>query len=237
MKSLLRVLAALLLVPVALATLGFVLYAPVLPVRVARAMSARQLAMVLDEGERLERTTPALRRPLWRYFHPIAGVLASTDRRLIWVGVAPRAIIDWSGGKEPTRFEIRDWSYDSLMVADTRVHLGVSQGLAVRASPEASALRFAVRGVDAPTREAVVAAIDRRQEEMREAAEQERIEQERAAFLARQPVYHTVVRGEAVSSIAARYGITTDSLRLLNGLTSDQIRVGQELLVKAEIRN
>ena len=111
MKSFLRVLAALLLVPVALATLGFVLYAPVLPVRVSRAMSARQLAMILDEGERLERTTPALRRPLWRYFHPIAGVIAATDRRLIWVGVAPRAIVDWSG-EEPTRFEIRDWSYD-----------------------------------------------------------------------------------------------------------------------------
>jgi hypothetical protein len=235
-KAFLRVLAALLLVPVALATLGFVLYAPVLPVRVSRAMSARQLAMILDEGERLERTTPALRRPLWRYFHPIAGVLAATDRRLIWVGVAPRAIIDWSG-EEPTRFEIRDWSYDSVVVADTRVHLGVSQGLAVRASPEASALRFAVRGVDAPTREAVVATLDRRQEEMREAAEQERIEQERAAFLARQPVYHTVERGEAVSSIAARFGITPDSLRVLNGLTSDQIRVGQELLVKPGIRN
>lgn len=236
MKALLRLLAPLLLVPVALATLGFVLYAPVLPVRVARAMSARQLAMILDEGERLERTTPALRRPFWRYFHPIAGVLAATDRRLIWVGVAPRAIIDWSG-EEPTRFEIRDWSYDSLVVADTRVHLGVSQGLAVRASPEASALRFAVRPVDAPTRESVVAAIDRRQEEMRIAAERERIEQERAAFLARQPVYHTVERGEAVSSIAARYGITPDSLRVLNGLTSDRIRVGQELLVKPGFRN
>jgi hypothetical protein len=229
-------LAALLLVPVALATLGFVLYAPVLPVRVSRAMSARQLAMILDEGERLERTTPALRRPFWRYFHPIAGVLAATDRRLIWVGVAPRAIIDWSG-EEPTRFEIRDWSYDSLVVADTRVHLGVSQGLAVRASPEASALRFAVRPMDGPTRNAVVAAIDRRQEEMREVAERERIEQERAAFLARQPVYHTVERGEAVSSIAARYGITPDSLRVLNGMTSDRIRVGQELLVKPGIRN
>ncbi|HUF30419.1 MAG TPA: LysM peptidoglycan-binding domain-containing protein [Gemmatimonadaceae bacterium] len=231
MRTLLRVITALLLVPIALATLGFALYAPVLPVRVARSMSARQLAMVLDEGERLERTTPALRRPLWRYFHPIAGLLAATDRRLIWVGVEPRAIIEWSG-EEPSRFEIRDWSYDSVVVADTRVHLGVSRGLAVRASPDAGALRFAVRPVDATTREAVIATIERRQAEVRETAERERIEQERAAFLARQPVYHTVQRGEAVSSIAVLYGLTPDSLRALNSLTSDRIIVGQELLVK-----
>ena len=100
------------------------------------------------------------------------------------------------------------------------------------AAPDAEATRFVVRSADASTREAVVATLERRQAETRAAAERERLEQERLAWLARQPVYHTVVAGDAVSSIAARYGLTPDSLRALNGLTSDRIRVGQELLVK-----
>jgi hypothetical protein len=226
-----RAIVILMLVPVALVAAGFALYAPRSPARVARAESLRQLDEVLDAGERIASLTPAQRRPWWRYFHPVSGVLAATDRRLVWVGMAPRALIEWSG-HEPSEFEILAWPYDSAVVAETRVHLGTSAGLAVRAAPGAPAMRFAVTAGNASTRAAVVATLQRRQAEIREAAEQERLEQERLAELARQPVYHTVSRGEAVSSIAARYGLTPDSLRVLNALTSDRIRVGQVLLVK-----
>jgi hypothetical protein len=230
-RAVLRVLAALLLLPAALITLGFVTHAPRSSARAARAAAVAQLPVVLDERERVTEVTPAVRRPWWRYFHPITGVLAATDRRLIWVGLSPRALIEWSSA-EPPRFEITTWSYDSAVVAPTRVLLGVSPGLAVRESPGAQAMRFAVRSADTASRRVVVATLERRQAEIRAAAEAERVEQERLAWLARQPVYHTVERGDAVSSIAARYGITPDSLRAMNSLTSDRIRVGQVLLVK-----
>lgn len=226
-----RSLVALLLVPVALAALGFVLYAPRHGASSARADAARELTLVLDDDERVANLTPATRRPLWRYFHPIAGVLAATDRRLVWVGVAPRSLIEWSAA-EPPVFEIATWSYDSVVIAPTRVHLGVSPGLAVRAAPGAEAMRFAVRAADASTRREVLATLERRQAELRAEAERERAEQERLEFLARQPLYHTVQRGEAVISIAAQYGLTPDSLRALNGLASDRLQVGQVLLVK-----
>lgn len=231
MSGALRGILVLLLAPVALVALGYVAYMPRSSPRVARAEAVRQLPFVLDEGERVAATTPAVRRPWWRYFHPVTGVLAATDRRLVWVGVAPRAVIEWSG-TEPPPFEIAAWPYDSAVVTPTRVMLGVSRGLAVRDAPGGAATRFAVGAADAGTRQAVVATLERRQAEMREAAERERQEQERLAWLARQPVYHTVAAGEAVSSIAERYGLTPDSLRALNELTSDRIRVGQVLLVK-----
>jgi hypothetical protein len=230
-KGTVKALLALLLIAVALGALGFVGYAPRVSSTVARARAARQLAMVLEPGERLEATTPAVRRPLWRYFHPISGVLAATDRRLIWVGSIPRALIDWSEAGPPI-YEISAWTYDSAIVAPTRVHLGVSPGLAVRAAAGAPVMRFGVRTIDVESRRRVVNTLERRQAAVRAAAEREREEQERAAFLARQPVYHTVAPGDAVSSIAARYGITPDSLRAWNGLTSDRIRAGQRLLVK-----
>lgn len=232
MRWLLRVLVALIVTPIALMALGFVLYAPRSATPASRAEAERQLTYLLDEGERVASMTPVIRRSPWRYFHPVAGVLAATDRRLIWVGVTPRSLIEWSAA-EPTVFEVTTWPYDSTVIAPTRVHLGLSRGLAVRAAPTAEAMRFAVRPDDAETRRVVMATVERRQAEMRAQAERERLEQERLEVLARQPVYHTVERGEAVSSIAARYGLTPDSLRALNGLTSDRIRVGQVLLVKA----
>jgi hypothetical protein len=231
MSGLLRTIVALLLVPIALMALGFVLYAPRSAISTSRTTAERQLAEVLDEGERVASLTPAIRRPLSRYFHPIAGVLAATDRRLVWVGVAPRALIEWSA-VEPPVFDIASWPYDSAIVAATRVHLGVSSGLAVRAAPGAAATRFAVRAADAPTRTAVLTTLQRRQTELRAEAERERAEQERLERLARQPVHHTVQPGDAVISIATRYGLTPDSLRALNGLTTDRLRVGQVLLVK-----
>ena len=47
-----------------------------------------------------------------------------------------------------------------------------------------------------------------------------------------QPVYHTVAKGEHLSSIAKKYGTTPQKLKQLNGLKSDVIRVGQRLKVK-----
>jgi LysM repeat protein len=44
--------------------------------------------------------------------------------------------------------------------------------------------------------------------------------------------YHTVKRGDALSSIATLYGATPDQVRQWNGLVGDRIRIGQKLLVK-----
>ena len=44
--------------------------------------------------------------------------------------------------------------------------------------------------------------------------------------------YHTVRRGETLSKIAARYGLSVSQLKRLNGLKRDNIRAGQKLKIK-----
>lgn len=44
-------------------------------------------------------------------------------------------------------------------------------------------------------------------------------------------ISYTVVAGDTLWSIARRYGTTVDAIKRLNGLTGDEIRVGQTLLI------
>ena len=46
-------------------------------------------------------------------------------------------------------------------------------------------------------------------------------------------INHKVSRGETVSTIAAKYGMTTDELMALNGMSSERVRRGDNLKVKA----
>jgi LysM repeat protein len=47
----------------------------------------------------------------------------------------------------------------------------------------------------------------------------------------RQPVRYRVVRGDTLGEIAGRYRVSLYSLRRVNGLKSDNIRVGAQLLI------
>lgn len=46
--------------------------------------------------------------------------------------------------------------------------------------------------------------------------------------------YYTVQRGDALSTIAARWNTTPDTLRAWNSIPGNKIRIGQRLLVKPE---
>ncbi|MGC8796367.1 LysM peptidoglycan-binding domain-containing protein [Thermodesulfovibrio sp.] len=48
------------------------------------------------------------------------------------------------------------------------------------------------------------------------------------------PQYHTVKKGETLYRIAKKYNISVDELKRLNSLSSNKLRTGQKLLVKAQ---
>ena len=47
--------------------------------------------------------------------------------------------------------------------------------------------------------------------------------------------FHTVRRGETLTSIAARYGVTGEELRSWNGMTQSAVKVGQQLRVTSDV--
>ena len=50
------------------------------------------------------------------------------------------------------------------------------------------------------------------------------------------PKVHTVRRGETLSSIAQKYGVTVSALRQANNISGDRINVGQKLKIPAKKR-
>jgi LysM repeat protein len=52
--------------------------------------------------------------------------------------------------------------------------------------------------------------------------------------LINQPIYYVVKRGDAISSIANRFDTTPEYIKKWNNLTSDKVRIGDRLIVKAK---
>jgi hypothetical protein len=91
-----------------------------------------------------------------------------------------------------------------------------------------------VTALNRPKLDSTIAVATRRQGDLRAAADAERRAVEAAAAASRRAIYHLVQPGEALESIAARYGTIADSLRVWNKLATDRISAGRRLLVRPE---
>ena len=50
----------------------------------------------------------------------------------------------------------------------------------------------------------------------------------------RQELQHTIARGDTLSEIAARYGVSANALKRRNAIRGDKIRIGQTLFIPQE---
>lgn len=200
--------------------------------RPARTLVEHELrGGLLAADEHVERVAAVfLRRPS-DYFRATRGILALTDKRLLYIGLAPRDII---GPEEAApAFESRDFSLDTAtQIVAGHSMLGAARAIVLRQDGDRQV--FAVGDDDWPAAREIIATVNAHHEAQRGEAARNRRAQEVADSIARAPKWHVVARGEALSTIATMYNTTPEQLRALNALTSDRIRVGQRLLVKPQ---
>ena len=206
--------------------------------RDARVIVERELQLnVLRPGERVVRSVSVFRRKGVDYFRATRGVLVLTDRRLVYLGAPPR---DVTGSSEaPPVFEQREFPIDTLVhVEKAFAVLGLSRALEVDA-PE-GAVELAISKGGWSRAQLLRMGWEARQRQLRAiGAWGARVRQARAELgkilteYRRQPVYHVVRPGDAVSSIAAWYEIPEDRIRQQNGIAGNKIKVGQRLLIRS----
>lgn len=205
--------------------------------RDSRAIVERELRMnTLRDGEPVVRAVPVLRRSVVDYMRATRGTLVLTPYRLVYLGAPPRDISGASGAA-PT-FDQREYPIDTLVrVRGSFSLLGMSRALVID-TPEGDFKVAVARGGRADA-QALRATLAERHQRLREiGAWAARVRTARAELgtilktYHRQPVYHEVRPGDAVSSIAAWYEVSEDDLRRQNGIAGNTIKVGQRLLIR-----
>ena len=189
----------------------------------------REVELILERGETIDWRAPVMARHWWHYFRVTHGLLAATNRRLLYVGVPPEEILPRE--PEPQLLEESTFPYDRpIDIWRGRVFLGTLTGIIIRSPGQLRT--FGVASTERSRLDSVLTLMAARQQEIRRRDEDERDKALRTAFIARLPVYHEVTRGDALELIARQYNVTVEQLQEWNNLSTPRIRMGQSLLVK-----
>src|SRR5690242_13034368 len=203
------------------------------------AIAERELRLnTLGDGERVIQMVAVFQRPWIDYFRATRGLLVLTDRRLLFLGLEPRDLL--ASGDSPPTFTEHDFPVDTAVVLrQGRTFFGIAKALVVD-TPDGN-YRFGVPSQAWGKASLMLHSVAARHERLvalgvQLAKERARVEARRkvAQQEAAKAKYYTVKRGDALSSIAARWNTTADHLREWNNLPGNKIRIGQSLLVKPQ---
>jgi len=184
---------------------------------------------MLHYGERPMRLARVYRRRATSYFRQANGLLVATPERVIFIGLEPRDKL--AGADAPSAILTSAFPDDTLLSAAThRIYALSAHGIVLSRGSRTESYAAAPGYEDDV--DSLVAYIDRHKDQLRAAAVQDRKLREQLASLLRQPLRHVVERGDAISTIAARYGATPEQIREWNHLSGDKVRIGQTLLVR-----
>src|SRR6185503_1318112 len=189
--------------------------------RDARAIVERELRLsTLRPGERIIRSLPVFRRSATEYYRQTRGILALTDRRLIYLGAPPRDVTGASDA--PPTFDQREFRIDTVVrVEPTFSALALARAVRIE-SPEGD-LELAVPSGSWPKAQLMMRSWEGRHAKLAGiGAWGARVREARASLervldaWKKEPVYHVVRPGDAISSIAAWYETTPEAIRELN---------------------
>lgn len=228
-RTALRVSAWSILFTLVLAAVGALLFVHRGDAEGSARVANRELELMLERGETIDWRSPVMARHWWDYFRVTHGVLAATTRRLLYVGVPPEQILPRE--PEPQLLEEASFPYNRpIDVWRGRVFVGSLSGIVIRAPGDMRTFGFA--GSERSRVDSVLTLMNRHQKSIRDSVEYDRTSALAAAEAARKPLYHMVVRGEALELLARQYNVSVEQLQQWNNLATPRIRVGQNLLVK-----
>lgn len=190
-----------------------------------------QIEASLDAGERVVARVPVYQRQWWDYYRHTFGVLAATERRLIFVGVPPEPLLHQDRGPRPMVESNLPYARGVTVV---RRALFLRRDPGVALTGPGVHVRLAITPRATPQLDAVLAELSRADSALRAAQEAERRAAEATVAASRRAIHHLVQPGEALEYIARRYGVPMDSVVTWNRLTSTKIRAGMRLLVRPE---
>jgi hypothetical protein len=207
------------------------------------AVVERELKLnTLRPGERVLRSVPVFRRTSVDYLRQTRGLLVLTDHRLIYLGAPPRDITGASDG--PPTFDMMEFRIDTLVhIEPSFAMLGFAHALRIDSPRRVGTdddLTLGVPGANWRGAELLRLAWAGRQQKLaaigawgaRVRAARADVQKMLARYRA-EPIYHVVRPGDAVGSIADWYQTSPDSIRALNHLNGNTIKVGQRLLIRA----
>lgn len=197
-------------------------------VAAARTLARSELQVLLEPTEAVQSAVWARRREWWDGFRETYGILALTDRRALFVGIPPRELVSPERG--PQQFVILQLGRDaSLRVRRSRVDLGTASGVVVEND---RGQQLTLASSDAGGVTSLLAVVTRGRRTDAATMELGRRAREYEQVVSARAVWHVVAAGDALESVAARYGATAERLTAWNRLSGTTIRIGQRLLVK-----
>jgi hypothetical protein len=184
---------------------------------------------VLRYGEQPQRVAHVyIRRPT-SYYRGANGILAATPDRLLYVGIEPKDKLESEDA--PASILTNEFVNDTLLtLAARRLYALTAHGVEVRRGTRRD--QYAAAPGYETELDSLMTYVTRTHQAQRQASAAERTLRQHVAELMLRPLRYQVRRGDALSTIATKFGTTAEQIRHWNGMTGDKVRVGDTLVVK-----
>lgn len=195
-------------------------------------IASREMRSSLSYNEKVEVSANVYMRMPTNYYRKTPGILAISNRRLIFVGVEAKDKL--AGPDAPTPIVTYEFTLDTnTSVRRKRLELLTRNGISIADSDRV--LSVAEYADENHKIDSIATIARRAQDSIRKVSAYELSLRQRIDTMLSTPLYYRIKRGDALISISNKFGTNPDSLKSWNSLTSDRIRIGDTLLVKPGI--